>query len=151
VGREPADSGGRAGGLSGYVDIDGGRVDSLKAEAVSGDDAIVEDVFDVGLGGEKTEGGGVVLTDGLGCGLGCRLSWGLDGGDAEVLVAPGETGSGGGDTGFGVAGDGGVTIEDEVAVGSDARCVDLRGGQRSKEEGQDEGLLEAAAADPMPY
>ena len=82
---------------------------------------------------------------------GLRADWKKnDGSDAEVLVTPGEAGAGGGDAGFGVAGDGGVTIEDEVAVGSDAGCVDLRGGQTGKEEGQDEGSLEAAAADPTP-
>ena len=31
------------------------------AEAVGGDDAVVEDVVDVGLGGEAAEGGGVVF------------------------------------------------------------------------------------------
>jgi hypothetical protein len=47
--------------LTGYVDADGGWRDALKAQAVSGDDAIVEDVVDVGLGGETTQGAGVVF------------------------------------------------------------------------------------------
>jgi hypothetical protein len=78
-----------------------------------GDDAVVEDVFNVGLGGEAVQGSRVVL------------GWGLDSRDAEVLVAAGEVGAGGGDVGFSVAGDGGVAIEDEVAVRSDAAGVDL--------------------------
>ena len=85
---------------------------------MGGDDAVVEDVGDVGLGGEAAEGGGVVL-----------LGRGLDGGDAEVFVALGEMGAGGGDAGFGVAGNGGVAVEDEVAMGSDAGGVDLGAGE----------------------
>jgi hypothetical protein len=38
-----------------------GACDGLEAEAQCGDDSVVEDVADVGLGGEQTEGGGVVL------------------------------------------------------------------------------------------
>jgi hypothetical protein len=103
--------------LAGDVDAGGGWRDALKAQTVGGDDAIVEDVVDVGLGGEAAQGGGVVFRD---CGF--------DGGDAEVVVAPGEMCAGGGDTGFCVAGDGCVAIEDEVAVGSDAAGIDLGNG-----------------------
>ena len=86
----------------------------LDAEAVGGDDAVVEDVVDVGLGGEAAEGGGVVF----GCG-------GLDGGDAKVLAALGEADSGEGDADFGVGGDSGVVVDDEVAMRHDAVGVDL--------------------------
>jgi hypothetical protein len=83
-------------------------------DVMRGDDAVVEDVVDVGLGGKAAEGSGVVFR----CGR-------LDGGDAETLVAAGETGSSGGDAGFGVSGDGGVAIDDQVAVRSDASGIDL--------------------------
>ena len=82
------------------------------------DDAVVEDIVDVGLGEEAAEGSGVVFGRGR-----------FDGCDADVFVAAGETGSDGCDAGFGIYGDGGVAIENEVAVGGDAGCVDLRGGE----------------------
>ena len=47
-----------------------------------------------------------------------------------------ETGSGGGDAGLGVAGDGGVAIEDEVAMGDDAGGVDLCANGRVRQEEQ---------------
>jgi hypothetical protein len=47
--------------LAGDVHSDGGWGDALKAQAVSGDDAIVENVVDVGLGGETAESAGVVF------------------------------------------------------------------------------------------
>src|SRR3981189_2353174 len=73
----------------------------------------------------------------LGCAARRRgLGWGLGCGDAEVLVAPGKMGTGRGDAGFGVAGDGGVAIEDEVVVGSDAGGVDLGAGEAGEEEHQ---------------
>jgi hypothetical protein len=130
--------------LSGYVVSDGGRRDRVKAQAVGGDDAIVEDVVYVGLGGEAAQGGGVVFVEG-----------GLDGGDAEVLVAPGKMRAGGGDAGFGVTGDGGVAVEDEVAMRSDAAGVDLGSdlgsdlgaGEAGEKERQDEGSPEDAMAD----
>ena len=117
------------------VDAGGGGCDGLKAQAVGGDDAIVEDVVDVGLSGEAAQGGGVVFGDG-----------GLDGRDAEVLVAPGEMGAGGGDAGFCIAGDGRVAIEDEVAVRGDAAGVDLGTGETGKKERQNEGSPEDAIA-----
>ena len=54
---------------------------------------------------------------------------GLDGGDAEALVAVEETGAGGVDAGFCISGDGGVAIDDEVAVGNDGSGVDLCAGR----------------------
>jgi hypothetical protein len=81
-------------------------------EAAGGDDAVVEDVFDVGLGGEAVEGGGVV------CG-------GVDHGEAEVIVALKEMGSGDAGADFGVAGDGGVAIDDEVAMRDDGAGIEL--------------------------
>ena len=65
-------------------------------EALGGDDAIVDDVFDVGLGGELAQGGGVV--GGVG----------LDGDDAEVLVAMGDAGADG--TGVDLASPGMVAL-----------------------------------------
>ncbi|WP_433983168.1 hypothetical protein RBB78_16515 [Tunturiibacter empetritectus] len=46
--------------LCSVVVVRGGR-DGLEAEAQCGDDSVVENVADVGLGGEEAEGGGVVL------------------------------------------------------------------------------------------
>ena len=123
-------------GLSGDVDAGGGRRDALEAQAVGGDDAIVEDEVDVGLGSEAAQRAGVVFLD---CGL--------DGGDAEMVVAPGEVCAGRGDAGFGVTGDGRVAIEDEVAVRGDAASVNLGTGETAKKERQNNGSPEDAMAD----
>ena len=148
VGGEPADGGGRVGRLSGDADAGGGRHDALEAQAVGGDDTIVQDEVDVRLGGQAAKRTGVVFLD---CGL--------DGGDAEVIVAPGEVCAGGGDAGFGVTGDGRVAIEDEVAVGCNAAGVDLGidlgmdlgtdlgAGETGKKERQSESSPEVATAD----
>jgi hypothetical protein len=93
---------------------------------VGRDDAIVQDVGDVRLRGQETEGGGVVLR-----------SRGLNGGDAEVLVALDETSSGGDDAGGGVAGNGGVAIDDQVAMGRNAVGVDLCAGEAAAGERRD--------------
>lgn len=63
----------------------------------------------------------------------------MNGGDAEALVAPEELCSGGVDAGFGVSGDGGVAVDDEVVIGSDVGGLDLgaevrRGEQKQSEE-----------------
>lgn len=136
VGGEFANGGEWGGGLSGAVDADGGRIERLETKALGSDDAIVEDVVDVGLGGEMAECGGVIF-----------LCCGLDGSDAEVLVAPGEMSAGGGDASLGVAGDGGIAIEDEVTVGSDAGGVDLSTGEAREEEYKDNGPAADEAAD----
>jgi hypothetical protein len=96
----------------------------LQEEAVGGDDAVVEDVVYVGLGGEATEGGGVVFGGG-----------GLDGCDTEVLAAAEESSAGCGEMSFGIRRDGGVAIEDEVAVRRDTVGVDLG----SRESGTEDG------------
>ena len=103
---------------------------------MGGDDAVVEDVVDVGLGGEAAQGAGVVFR---GCGL--------DGGDAEVFVALREMRTGGGDAGCCIAGDGGVAIEDEVAVRGDAAGVDLGTGETGEEERYDERFPQEVMAD----
>ena len=92
---------------------------------MGGDDAVVEDVVDVGLSGEAAEGGGIVFRRGR-----------LDGRDTDVFVATGEMGSGRCDTGLGISGDGGVAIVNKVAVGSDAGGVDLGGGEGREQERQ---------------
>jgi len=101
---------------------------------VGGDDAVVEDVVDVWLGGEAFERGGVVFGGGR-----------LDGGDAKVLVPCGEAGSGGGYAGFGVGGDGGVAIENEVAVRSDAVGVDLGSGKAGEKQRKKDGAGDESA------
>jgi hypothetical protein len=113
---------------------------------MGGDNAIVEDVVDVGLSGEAAQGAGVVFRHG-----------GFNGGDAEVLVTPGEMRAYGGDAGFSVAGNGRVAIEDEVAVRGDAAGVDLTSdnltsdnlgtGEPGKEEREDESSAQDTPAD----
>jgi len=49
----------------------------------------------------------------------------LGGDDAERLIALKETGAGGVDAGFGVAWDGGVAIDDEIAMRDDGARADL--------------------------
>jgi hypothetical protein len=88
---------------------------------VRGDDAVVQNVVDVGLGGEAAHSGSVIVVR-------------LDRSDAEVLVAPGKVSAGRRDAGFRVAGDGSVAIEDKVTVGSDAGRVNLCLGKRREEE-----------------
>lgn len=111
-------------------DAEGCRDDGFEGEAVGGDDAVVEDVIDVGLSGEKAHGFCVGLAAILGANLGVELD-GLDGGDAEALAALEEACSGDLDAGFGVSGDGGVVVDDDVAVGNDGGgfdlCVEVRG------------------------
>jgi hypothetical protein len=87
VGGESADGGGGAGGLAGAINTQRGgthrsRGYGAEAEAVGRDDAVVEDVVNVGLSGEAAEGGGVAF----------RGS-GFDGCDAEMFVAAGKMGS----------------------------------------------------------
>lgn len=118
---ESADRACWAGRLAAGADGDRGWIDGPKAKTVGGDDAVVQDVVDVGLSSEAAESSGIVVVS---CGLDCC--------DAEMLVAPGEAGTGGGDAGLCVSGDGGVAIEDEVTMGGDAGGVDLgTGGSRS--------------------
>ncbi len=100
-----------------------------------GDEAVVEDVCDVGLGGEAAHGGGVVFG-----------AEGLGGGDAEVWVALGQAGSGGEGAGFGVGGDGGVAVDDEIVVGKDGAGLGRRRGAlgvkgRGESEEQDRGRV----------
>jgi hypothetical protein len=123
--------------LSSIFDADGSWRDHAESEAMSRDDAIVEDVLDIGFSGEAAEGGCVVF-----------LGLGFNGSDAEVLVAVGETGSNGSDAGLCISGDSGVAIEDEVAMGSDAGGIDLSSlssGEMRGEERKDTELLQIAA------
>jgi hypothetical protein len=88
-------------------------------ETVSGDEPVVQDVFDVGLEGELAERLRVLLGGGAGC---------LDDGDAEVLVALEKTSADCLGATERVAGDGGVAIDDQVSVRNDAaicRLADL--------------------------
>ena len=118
---EAADGGGRQERLHSavYVRGDWQRPES-KTEC--GDDPVVKNITYVGLGREETEGGCVVLSGG-----------GLNGCNAEVFVGLCETGPGGAQAGLGVAGNGGVAIDDQVAMGSDAGGVNLRHGSVGQE------------------
>jgi hypothetical protein len=72
---------------------------------VGGDDAVVEDELDVGLGAESGEGGGFVGGAG-----------GVEDSDAEGLVDTEDVGAGEADVGFDVGGDGVGAVGDEIAV-----------------------------------
>jgi hypothetical protein len=78
-----------------------------------GYDAVVEDVVDIGLGGEAAHGFVIGFKRGR-----------SDGGDAQMLAAPDKAGSGDVDAGFGISRNGGVAVDDDVVVGKD---VCLRG------------------------
>jgi len=126
-------SDGRAwvGCLSSGADF-GSRSDEFGTELVCGDDAVVENGNDVWLGGQEAQGSCVVLL------AGGRL----DDGYAQVLVPLGEASACGADVGFCIAGDGGVAIEDKVAVGNVAGSVDLGRGNCGEYEGQKEDGLQ---------
>ena len=95
---------------------------------MGGDEAVVEDVLYVGLGGEAAHGGCVVF--------GVK---GLSGGDAEVWTALGQAGSGGDGTAFGVGGDDGVSIDDEIVVRDDGTRQSVLGGGTLRVKGGGEG------------
>jgi hypothetical protein len=114
--------------LCSIVDVGGSDRDGFEAETKRRDDSVVKDVAHVGLGGEETESGGVVLRQGR-----------LYGGYAEMFVALGEASASGDQVGLGVGGDGCVAIENDVAVRSDAGGVDLRDGQRRKKREEKSG------------
>ncbi len=124
----------------------GGVEDGLDAEVVGGDDAVVQDVLDVGLGGEAAHSGGVVLIEGRGTG----------GGDTEVFAALEEAGACRVHADFSVAGDGGVAVDDKVSMREDGgcirQCVALRddagcGGEGNEDrDGESESATERGAA-----
>ena len=108
-------------------DADGGWEDMAKDEVVSGENAVMDDEFDVGLGAECGDGGGFV-----------RGGVGLKDGDAEGLVDAEDAGSGDAGEGFGIAGDGAVAVGDQVAMWDDG--PDGAGGLlRRRVQGGDEG------------
>jgi hypothetical protein len=106
---------------------------------VSRDDAIVEHGNDVRLGAQCAEGGCVVLLAG----------WRLDDGDAQVLVALGEVNACRADAGFRITGNGGVAVEDEVAVGNEAGGIDLGSGDRGQQKRQKDSVFQSTEADPV--
>ena len=83
-------------------------------EPLGGEDAVVNDVGDVGLRAKAAYGGGVVL----------RWSR-LDGDNAEAVVAPDERRSKRAGAGLHVSGDGGITVDDQVAMRNDGGGIDL--------------------------
>ena len=91
---------------------------------MGGDDAVAEHRDDVRLGGEQAESGCIVLL------AGGRL----DDGYSQMLVALGEVNACGEDAGLCISGDGGVAIEDEIAVGDVAGGVDLGNGNRGQQK-----------------
>jgi hypothetical protein len=86
-------------------DADGGGDYGAEDERVGGDDAVVDDELDVGLGAEGCDGCGFI---GAGCGV--------EDGNTKGLVEAEDAGVGEADVGLGVAGDGVVAVGDEVAV-----------------------------------
>ena len=75
---------------------------------MSGEQAVMEDVGYVRLGGQTLQGGGVVC--------GCRVRRCLNSGDAEVFAALNEAGACGSSMGFRVSGNSGAAIDDEITV-----------------------------------
>ena len=61
----------------------------------------------------------------------------------------GEASAGGGDAGFRVAGDGGVAIEDEIAVWRDAGGIDLGAWQGAQGRAEDDGRFADEIAELM--
>ena len=102
--------------------------DGPDAEMMGGDDAVVEDIHDVGLGCEAMHGDCVVFA-----------AEGLDGGDAEVGIALGQVGFGGEGAGFGVGGDDGVAVDDEIVVGDDWARESVVGWAALRVKGCDQG------------
>ena len=96
----------------------------MRAEVMGGDDAVVENRDDVRLGGEQAHSGCVVL----------RTGGRLDDGYSQVLVALGKVKACGEDAGLCISGDGGVAIEDEIAMGDVAGGVDLSRGNRGQQK-----------------
>jgi len=95
---------------------------------VSGEDAVVDDVLDGGVGTQGGEGGG--FAGGVG--------GGLEDSDAEGSVAANDVSTGDADAGFGVGGDG-AAVGDEIAVrdGDSDGAGELLG-VRAQATGQDE-------------
>jgi hypothetical protein len=79
---------------------------------------VVQDVGDIRLGGEPTEGGGIVFG-------GKRLS----SDDAKALVAPDEAGPGRDDMSFRIDRDVAIAINDQIMVCNDAIGVNLACGR----------------------
>jgi hypothetical protein len=110
-------------------DADGGGDYGAEDERVCGDDAVVDDKGDIGLGAEGCDGGSFV---GAGCGI--------ENGDAKGLVEQNEMGVGEAGVGLRIAGDCAVAVDDEVAVrdgcGDGAgRLLGRGGGWRDEEKG----------------
>ncbi len=106
-------------------------------EVVRGDDAIVKNRDDVWLGGEQAESRCVVLLAGR-----------LDDGDSEVIIALGKVNACRADAGLRIAGNGGVAVEDEVAVGDEAGGVDLGDGDGGEQKRKKGGVFQATVAEP---
>lgn len=100
-------------------DGEGGVDGRTEDEVAGGDETVVEDVLDVGQGGEAAEGGGVFIDR-------VRSTGGVDDGEAEVVVALEETGPCGAGVGLGTSGDGGVAIDDKITMRDDVAGVDGR-------------------------
>jgi hypothetical protein len=96
---------------------------------VGGEQAVVEDVGYVGLGGQTLQGGVVVC--------GCRVRRCLNSGDTEVFAALNEAGACGSSMGFRVFGNGGAAIDDEITVRDYSGGVQLgvKRGEGSERQG----------------
>jgi hypothetical protein len=137
VGGKPADGSTWIGGLVADAAVGGRGGEGAGTEVVCGDDAVVENRENVRLGGEQAEGGRVALTGGR-----------LDDGDSEVIVALGEVNACGADPGFRIAGNGGVAVENEIAMGDEAGGVDLGSGDRGKQKREKDCVCQSTVAEP---
>ena len=99
---------------------------------MGGEQAVVEDVGYVGLGGQTSSGWRRRL----------RLSSPrcLDSGDAEVFAALNEAGACGSSMGFRVSGNGGAAIDDEITVRDYSGGVQL--GVKREREASDRAAVE---------
>lgn len=99
---------------------------------MGGEQAVVEDVGYVGLGGQTLQGGVVVC--------GCRVRRCLNSGDTEVFAALNEASACGSSMGFRVSGNGGAAIDDEITVRDYSGGVQL--GVKREREASDRAAVE---------
>jgi hypothetical protein len=125
VGRDDWGLGWRADG-----DTDGGGEDGAKDEGVGGEDAVVDDELDVGIGAQSGDGGGFVVGAG----------GGYDDTDADGCVVADDACAIDAGAGFGVRGDEVVAVGDKITVrDSDADGAGELLSARAQGGGESEG------------
>ena len=119
-------------------DAEGGLRNWAQDEVAGGDDTVVQDVLDVGQGGEAAEGGGVGSWSGGAEMWLDHLGVDLDGDDTEAVVTQEDGCTGGMGVGGGVRGDDGIAIDEDISMRNDGCGLGLRmqewRGERDEEE-----------------